>query len=140
MTTSGLIARTPTAELWTDPFRSGIGRFSQRADLAALVVVFTFGAFLNAFNMIRPVYALQAALARLAGTTSPTPGLALIFVAGLIVLPAILLSLAGLASRALGGTRRAPCVDGVLRYIYAWRRWASACGWRTTASTSSPAG
>jgi len=32
----GLIGRTPTAELWTDPFRSGIGRFSQRRDLAAL--------------------------------------------------------------------------------------------------------
>ena len=31
----GLIARTPTSELWTDPYRSGIGRFSRRADLAA---------------------------------------------------------------------------------------------------------
>ena len=62
----GLIARTPTSELWTDPYRSGIGRFSRRADLAALVVVLTFGAFLNAFNMIRPVYALQARAGTLA--------------------------------------------------------------------------
>jgi hypothetical protein len=45
--------------LWDDPRRSGIGRFSQRWDLAALVIVLTFGAYLNAFGMISPVYALQ---------------------------------------------------------------------------------
>ena len=35
----------------------GIGRLSQRADLAALAMVFTFAALLNAFAMIGPVYA-----------------------------------------------------------------------------------
>ena len=54
----GLIARVPTQELWSDPFRSGIGRFSRRPDLAALVVVLVFASFINAFNMIRPVYGL----------------------------------------------------------------------------------
>ncbi len=38
----GLIAGLPGAELWRDPFRSGIGRFGTRTDLAALVVVLTF--------------------------------------------------------------------------------------------------
>ena len=115
----GLIARTPTSELWTDPYRSGIGRFSRRADLAALVVVLTFGAFLNAFNMIKPVYALQALLARSLNTTSSAPGLALVFVLGLIVLPAALLGAAALASRAWGRTGERRLVDNVMRYVYA---------------------
>ena len=115
----GLIARTPTSELWTDPYRSGIGRFSRRADLAALVVVLTFGAFLNAFNMIGPVYALQAALARSLNTTSSAPGLVLVFVLGLIVLPAALLAAAALASRAWGQTGERRLTDNVMRYVYA---------------------
>ena len=115
----GLIARTPTSELWTDPYRSGIGRFSRRADLAALVVVLTFGAFLNAFNMIKPVHALQALLARSLNTTSSAPGLALVFVLGLIVLPAALLGAAALASRAWGQTGERRLVDNAMRYVYA---------------------
>lgn len=95
----GIIARTPARELWTDPWRSGIGRFSQRWDLAALAIVFTFGAFLNAFNMIRPVYAVQAALASAFGTTSRAPGLVFVFVLGLVVLPAVLLGAAALLTR-----------------------------------------
>jgi len=51
----GIIGRVPTSDLWTDPFRSGVGRFSGRTDLAVLVSVFIFGAYLNAFAMIRPV-------------------------------------------------------------------------------------
>ena len=135
----GLIARTPTSELWSDPYRSGIGRFSRRADLAALVVVLTFGAFLNAFNMIKPVHALQALLARSLNTTSSAPGLALVFVLGLIVLPAALLGAAALASRAGAGPGNAassitPCIMSMRS-----RRWDLACGWRTTASIFSPA-
>lgn len=95
----GLIARIPTAELWSDPWRSGIGRFSQRTDLAALVTVLTFGAYLNAFAMIRPVYALQEGLARLLKTTSPAPGLLLIFAIGLLLLPAVLLGAAAALTR-----------------------------------------
>ena len=41
----------------------GIGFFSQRKDLAALALVFTFGALLNAFGMVSPVYALESWLA-----------------------------------------------------------------------------
>jgi polyferredoxin len=114
----GLIGRTPTSELWTEPYRSGIGRFSRRADLAALVVVLTFGAFLNAFNMIKPVHALQALLARTLNTTSSAPGLALVFVLGLVVLPAALLGVAALASRAWGQTGERQLTDNVMRYVY----------------------
>lgn len=115
----GWIARVPTAELWRDPYRSGVRRFSQRRDLAALVVVFTFGAYLNAFAMIKPVYALQAGLARWLGTASQAPGLAIIFALGLLVLPALLLTLAGLMTRTLGRLRTQPLQAVILRYVYA---------------------
>ncbi len=114
----GLIARTPTAELWTDPFRSGIGRFSQRTDLAALVLLFAFGSFLNAFAMIRPVYGVQAALARWLGTTSRAPGLALIFALGLGALPIAVLTAAAAASRVFGGLSHEPLWTVMRRYIY----------------------
>lgn len=113
----GIIARTPTKELWTDPWRSGIGRFSQRWDLAALVIVFTFAAFLNAFNMIRPVYGLQAALAEALRTTSRLPGQVLIFVLGLALLPAVCLTAAGLATRGVAG--REPLGAVIRRYAWA---------------------
>ena len=115
----GLIARTPTAELWDDPFRSGIGRFSRRSDLAALVAVLTFGSFMNAFAMIRPVYGLRALLARSLGTASEAPGLLVIFALGLVVLPLILLTITGLASRRLSGAQAQPLATEVRRYIFA---------------------
>ena len=97
----GIIGRVPTSELWRDPFRSGIGRFSQRLDLAALVALFVFGSFINAFAMIRPVYALREQIGRWLGQPSPTLELAVIFVIGLIVLPALALIVTGLATRIL---------------------------------------
>jgi polyferredoxin len=51
----GIMSRMPASELMMDPRRSGIGRFSQRKDLAALAIVFSFGALLNAFGMVSPV-------------------------------------------------------------------------------------
>ena len=53
----GILAVGPAAELCRDPYRSGIGRFGRRADLAALVVVLVFGAFINAAGMTGPVVA-----------------------------------------------------------------------------------
>jgi cytochrome c oxidase assembly factor CtaG len=55
----GILAAIPGQTLWNDPFRSGVGRFSQRPDLAALVLVLVFGAFANAAGMIRPVVEWQ---------------------------------------------------------------------------------
>jgi hypothetical protein len=67
--------------------------------LLVLAVVLIFGAYLNAFAMIRPVYALQEGLARLLQTSSRAPGLVVLFLFGLVVLPAILLTAASLISR-----------------------------------------
>ena len=96
----GLIARLPASELLTDPWRSGIGRFSQRSDLAGLVIFFTFGALLNAFGMISLVYRLEEWLSNLLGTQSEGLLLGLIFIGGLVIGPSILLgSAAWVANR-----------------------------------------
>ena len=114
----GIRARLPASELWIDPVRSGIGRFSRRPDLAALVVLFTFGALLNAFGMVSPVYELEAWLADRLGTRSEAMVLGVIFFAGLVVLPAALLLLTGWLSR-LGSGERADVLSVVNRYAYA---------------------
>jgi len=95
----GWLLRVPTAELWSEPWRSGVGRFSQRLDLAALLVVLTFGGFMNAFGMVRPVYGLIAWLAQLPLLHNVTAVLVLLYGTGLLLLPALLVSLAGIASR-----------------------------------------
>ncbi len=113
----GLVSRLPGAELLADTPRSGVGRIQGRKDLAALVLVFTFGALLNAFGMVSPVYALQAWLSRVLGTTSRAPILGLLFVGALVVEPAVLLGLAAWASRRATRSR-----EGLLalatRYTY----------------------
>jgi ferredoxin len=73
-----LVTRVPGAELLDHRRRSGIGRLSQRKDLAALFVVFTGAALLNAFAMTQPA------------ATLGTGGLVLLFGAGLAVPVALL--------------------------------------------------
>jgi ferredoxin len=114
----GLLPRLPGSELWTDPWRSGVGRFSRRPDLAALVTVFTFGALLNAFGMISPVYALEAWLSDLLGTRSEVPVLALIFVTALVVEPIVLLGLAAWVTQAWAGVK-GRLVPVATRYAFA---------------------
>lgn len=115
----GLIGRLPTAELWRDPFRSGIGRLSQRSDLAALVAVLVFGSFINAFAMIAPVYALRVQIATWLGRTSPTLELAIIFLCGLGLLPALLLLGTSWVTQHALGSRQESLRQIVGRYIYA---------------------
>lgn len=90
----GVMARLPASELWLSAWRSGIGRLSERTDLAALVVMYTFGALINAFGMVSPVYELEQWLADRMGTTSEAPVLGLIFLVGLVLVPLALLGLA----------------------------------------------
>ncbi len=97
-------ARVPGEELTVDPVRSGLGRLSKRRDVTALVLVFAFGALLNAFGMVSPVYAFQAWLADLLGTRSETAVLGVLFAVGLVVEPVALLSLTGVAALRLAGS------------------------------------
>ncbi|HWY87264.1 MAG TPA: hypothetical protein VNX28_11095 [Gemmataceae bacterium] len=100
-----LATRLPGAELWADASRSGVGRLHQRKDLAALAIVFTFGALLNAFAMVSPVYVVQEWLSRSLHTTERAPVLAILFAFGLVIEPAVLLGWASWWTRRAGGSR-----------------------------------
>src|SRR5208282_4847077 len=115
----GILSRLPASELMVDPIRSGIGLFSRRKDLAALAIAFTFGALLNAFGMISPVYRLEAWLASALHIHHLAPILALLFVVFLVVAPAVLLGLAAWITRMLGGSKRV-LVPLAVRYSYAF--------------------
>lgn len=94
-----LATRLPGAELLDDGSGSGVGRRSRRLDLGLLASVFTFGALLNAFGMVSPVYAVQRELAAWLGTTSETAVLAVLFGVLLVVEPLLLLAAAAALSR-----------------------------------------
>ena len=101
----GITTRVPGSELWADPLRSGIGRFSRRLDLSALALVFVFGALLNAFGMVSPVYALQSWLAGVLRLPYEAPILGLLFAFALIVEPAVLLGGTAWVARRWTGSR-----------------------------------
>jgi len=113
----GIITRVPAAELADDPMRSGLGYFSRRKDLAALLIVFTFGALLNAFGMVSPVYALENWLAKLLGVNRELPILVFIFGLFLVLEPLLLIGVAAWLTRVWGGSRK-PIVSVAVRYSY----------------------
>jgi hypothetical protein len=114
----GIGARLPASELWRNPFRSGVGQIWQRRDLTALALVFTFGALVNAFGMVTPVYALQEWLGRVLSLQAEAPILGIIFAAGLIVEPLVLLGAAAGATQRWSGLRQ-PLIEIALRYAWA---------------------
>jgi ferredoxin len=113
-----ILSRLPASELMMDPMRSGIGVFSRRKDMAALMIVFTFGALLNAFGMVSPVYVVEKWLAGVLHVTHETPVVSLIFGFFLIIEPLVLLGIAAWLTRAWGGSQRA-LLPLAVRYSYA---------------------
>jgi hypothetical protein len=100
----GIQLRAPTREFRRLPqWRSGVGTLVERIDMAALVIVLVFAAFLNAFGMVAPVYALEQWLAVVFGTSSEPLVLGLVFLMGLVALPLLLVTLAAWTSQALAG-------------------------------------
>jgi len=114
----GIISRLPAAELVSDSLRSGVGILSKRKDLAALVIVFTFGALLNALGMVSPVYAFENSLAKLLGVRSELPVLASIFGLFLVFEPLLLIGVASWVTRVWSGSQR-PLISLAVRYSYA---------------------
>jgi hypothetical protein len=113
----GIISRVPASELAVDPLRSGIGFLSRRKDFAALTIVFTFGALLNAFGMVSPVYALEQWLANTFGIRYELPLLGFVFVLFLIVEPVLLISIAAWLTRVWGKSEK-PLLSIAVRYAY----------------------
>lgn len=98
----GIEAVLPGAELRRDPVRSGIGRFSQRLDVAVLLVILVFAAFANAAGMIEPVLAWRDRLERSTGL-SAFWSVTLFLAGALFVLPATMIVWVAWLSRLLGG-------------------------------------
>lgn len=109
--------RTGGSELIDGRRRSGIGRLAARPDIAALAVLFTFGALLNAFAMTAPVHALQRSIGRAIGTSSEWAVLALLFGVALLLLPLALMIATAAATRLLTGRGRLRAT--VVHYAYA---------------------
>src|SRR4029079_4915912 len=110
--------RVPGEELADDRVRSAIGRLSRRPDLAALALIFTFGALLNAFAMIGPVYAVEQWIAQAMGTRSEAPVLGLVFAIALGGIPVALCASAAWLTRSLA-TMSESVTDIAIRYAYA---------------------
>lgn len=114
----GILTRPPARELWEDPQRAGVGRFTQRPDLAALALFLTAAAFINAFGMVTPVYALEEWIGRALGTSSEPLILALLFLIGTLAIPALLAGTAAKVSAGVSGSGRG-VVQEATRYVYA---------------------
>jgi len=113
----GIVGRLPATELMEDPRRSGIGRLSGRRDLAALAILFTFGALVNAFGMVSPVYVVEAWLAAWMHVHREAPVLGVIFGLFLVLEPVVLLGLAAFWSRTWTGGKEG-LLPIAVRYSY----------------------
>jgi ferredoxin len=111
-------ARVPGAELADPRRRSGIGRFAKRRDIAALAVVFAFGALMNAFGMVAPVRGVEKAIAHALGADAEWPALASLFVAALVIAPLVLLGSAALATRVIAADRERSLASVAASFAY----------------------
>jgi cytochrome c oxidase assembly factor CtaG/polyferredoxin len=114
----GLLAGIPGKELWSDSFRSGIGRFARRPDLAALVVILVFGSLSNAAGMVAPVLEWEEGLRLKMGGLSPWILTTLFAGLSLIALPATTLGPAAILSRRWGRLA-ATRIEVATRFSYA---------------------
>jgi hypothetical protein len=81
----GILAAAPGRDLTRDPFRSSLGQFSRRPDIAALALVLVFSAFVNASSMLETVHVSS-----------------LCFLIALVLAPVLLIGGTTLAGRRLG--------------------------------------
>ena len=114
----GILAAPPGGELWRDTFRSGLGRFAKRPDLAALIVVLAFGAFANAAGMVAPVVEGRDQLAVLLGQRSPFLVTSAFYAVCLLLLPALLIGTAAALSRWFGQLKMS-WLEVATRFSYA---------------------
>jgi polyferredoxin len=85
-----LAVRAPGAELLESGRRSGIGTLARRPDVALLAVVFVAAALVSAWAMTAPASVVEQQIAGALGVASEAPGLAALFIVGVLLLPAAL--------------------------------------------------
>ena len=99
----GIIAVRPGHDLIDDRPRSSVGRYSTRLDLAALVLLLTFGAFANAAGMVAPVFAAISSAANALNLSSDLGIVTLLSVFVLMIIPATMAMAAAAWSSAVAG-------------------------------------
>jgi cytochrome c oxidase assembly factor CtaG/polyferredoxin len=114
----GILAQHPGKELWHDSFRSGLGRFGKRPDLAALIVLLAFGAFANAAGMVAPVLEWRGHVAALLHPPSPFLVTSLLYVFSLLILPVLMVGTAAALCR-WSGQLGASRLEVATRFSYA---------------------
>ena len=114
----GILATIPAKSLWSDPFRSGVGRFSRRPDLAALVLVLVFGAFANAGGMVEPVVEWQNQFREWLNNPPQTLVTTIAYFLAIIVLPLVATGIAAAWSHSWGALRE-PWQSVATRYSFA---------------------
>ncbi len=107
----GILAVVPALDLAHDTPRSSVGRFAQRPDLAALVLLLVFGAFVNAAGMIAPVVEWQDRLVAQFGFHSTLPVVTTLLVLSLLILPPLLALVCGWMSRLFGRAKANSSTD-----------------------------
>jgi hypothetical protein len=94
----GILRGLPGASLREDRPSSGIGRLNQRPDVAALVLILVFGAFVNAAGMTEPVMLWMHQWHARLGLNSTIPIVTALYAVGLLIIPWTLASASGWAS------------------------------------------
>jgi hypothetical protein len=113
-----LAGRVPGLELANASRRSGIGRLTDRPDLALLVLLFVFGALMNAVAMTAPAHAVQGWLAHVIGTRSEPVVLGGLFLLGLGVAPLTIVGGASAVTRLSVRDSRARVPQLAMRYAF----------------------
>jgi hypothetical protein len=99
----GILAVVPGHDLMNDAHHSGIGRFGERPDLAALILLLVFGSFANAAGMVAPVVEWQSRFSELPGIRSPLLLTSVFYLIALVVLPLLMVGAATVISQHWGG-------------------------------------
>jgi hypothetical protein len=113
-----LAARLPGVELADARRRSGIGRLSERPDIAVLSALFVSGAMMNAFAMTRPVRHAERWIASVLGSSSDVVVISVLFVLGAGIIPLALLAATAAISRRLAPGPAEPVAAMAARFVH----------------------
>ena len=99
----GILAVTPGLDLLNDPRRSSVWQYARRPDLAALVLVFVFAAFVNSGGMVVPVLRWEESLRDALGSSAASVLMALMFFGMILIVPGLLAATCALLGTWLAG-------------------------------------
>jgi cytochrome c oxidase assembly factor CtaG/ferredoxin len=100
-TNIGILQVAPGQSLREHRQGSGIGRVSRRPDVAALVLILVFGAFVNAAGMTEPVMMCMHHWHARLRLSSMLPIVTVVYAGGLLIIPGILATACGWLSKLL---------------------------------------